>query len=355
MTMISIPVVPVRPPAAIRDHAAAAAAAAAAACLQRIEAIWERCRERDEENFADELEIARELLEAKRTLPPDVYKSMVQEKLPFTKRHCNRILKVARHPILGTPESHIWPPYMTTRAVFTQLDHAIADCPWQTTDKPGNDARGSNPTRRNAELERIRNGARRHTLQPESVIGIADCPWQTTDNPTGYVRQVESHYPTLDVEALKSFRVDDGRHVSKIFAQDAILFFWTIDRALLDGSATAILAAWGFDYREIMVWRKPRMGKGVIVRNQHELVIVATRGHFATPATLGHSSVFEGEPWSNRHSAKPDRLYEIIEAMYPNIGPRVELFARQYREGWDGQGFEFPGHPEAVAMLEAAE
>ena len=170
MTMISIPVVPVRPPAAIRDHAAAAAAAAAA-CLQRIEAIWERCRERDEENFADELEIARELLEAKRTLPPDVYKSMVQEKLPFTKRHCNRILKVARHPILGTPESHIWPPYMTTRAVFTQLDHAIADCPWQTTDKPGNDARGSNPTRRNAELERIRNGARRHTLQPESVIG----------------------------------------------------------------------------------------------------------------------------------------------------------------------------------------
>jgi len=204
MTMISIPVVPVRPPAAIRDHAAAAAAAAAAACLQRIEAIWERCRERDEENFADELEIARELLEAKRTLPPDVYKSMVQEKLPFTKRHCNRILKVARHPILGTPESHIWPPYMTTRAVFTQLDHAIADC-----------------------------------------------PWQTTDNPTGYVRQVESHYPTLDVEALKSFRVDDGRHVSKIFAQDAILFFWTIDRALLDGSATAILAAWGFDYREI--------------------------------------------------------------------------------------------------------
>ena len=149
MTMISIPVVPVRPPAAIRDHAAAAAAAAAA-CLQRIEAIWERCRERDEENFADELEIARELLEAKRTLPPDVYKSMVQEKLPFTKRHCNRILKVARHPILGTPESHIWPPYMTTRAVFTQLDHA----PLQTIES---DRLG---------LAQAQNGQRRHRTQP---------------------------------------------------------------------------------------------------------------------------------------------------------------------------------------------
>jgi hypothetical protein len=37
------------------------------------------------------------------------------------------------------------------------------------------------------------------------------------------------------------------------------------------------------------------------------------------------------------HSRKPDEAYEIIERMYPGL-PRIELFARGRRPGWDAWG-----------------
>ena len=41
-----------------------------------------------------------------------------------------------------------------------------------------------------------------------------------------------------------------------------------------------------------------------------------------------------------RHSEKPARLYEIAEAVSPS--PRLELFARARRDGWDAWGNEAP-------------
>jgi N6-adenosine-specific RNA methylase IME4 len=37
------------------------------------------------------------------------------------------------------------------------------------------------------------------------------------------------------------------------------------------------------------------------------------------------------------HSRKPDEAYEIIERMYPTL-PKIELFARQTRPGWEVWG-----------------
>ena len=48
-----------------------------------------------------------------------------------------------------------------------------------------------------------------------------------------------------------------------------------------------------------------------------------------------------GEPHASRkreHSRKPDELYPIIEDCSP--GPRLELFARYPRDGWDVWGNE---------------
>jgi N6-adenosine-specific RNA methylase IME4 len=39
------------------------------------------------------------------------------------------------------------------------------------------------------------------------------------------------------------------------------------------------------------------------------------------------------------HSRKPEVSYRIIEAMYPAL-PKIELFARQSRPGWDAWGNE---------------
>ncbi len=75
---------------------------------------------------------------------------------------------------------------------------------------------------------------------------------------------------------------------------------------------------------------------GYYFRQRHELLYVATRGAMPAPAPAARvDSVIEAP--RQAHSAKPDSVYEVIERMYPTL-PRVELFARQRREGWAAWG-----------------
>jgi N6-adenosine-specific RNA methylase IME4 len=48
-----------------------------------------------------------------------------------------------------------------------------------------------------------------------------------------------------------------------------------------------------------------------------------------------------------RHSEKPADFFALAERLSP--GPRLELFARQARPGWDGWGDEYPGIAPATA------
>jgi hypothetical protein len=42
------------------------------------------------------------------------------------------------------------------------------------------------------------------------------------------------------------------------------------------------------------------------------------------------------------HSAKPESVYDRIEALWPNATPRLELFSRRRRPGWNHWGNEAP-------------
>lgn len=46
-------------------------------------------------------------------------------------------------------------------------------------------------------------------------------------------------------------------------------------------------------------------------------------------------------PRGTRHSEKPAVVHEVIEQWYPRIR-KLELFARQRREGWVSWGLEAP-------------
>jgi len=52
------------------------------------------------------------------------------------------------------------------------------------------------------------------------------------------------------------------------------------------------------------------------------------------------------------HSAKPGEFYELVEAVTP--GPRLELFARRARAGWDAWGDQAPGAVRLQALEVAA-
>jgi len=41
------------------------------------------------------------------------------------------------------------------------------------------------------------------------------------------------------------------------------------------------------------------------------------------------------------HSVKPTVFHEIIEDLFPSL-PKIELFAREARPGWDAWGNEAP-------------
>jgi MT-A70 len=79
---------------------------------------------------------------------------------------------------------------------------------------------------------------------------------------------------------------------------------------------------------------------GYWVRNQHEILIIASRGDMPAPLPANRPPLVIAAP-RREHSRKPDEVYALIERMYPGL-PRIELFARQRWPGWDAWGNEAP-------------
>jgi N6-adenosine-specific RNA methylase IME4 len=54
-----------------------------------------------------------------------------------------------------------------------------------------------------------------------------------------------------------------------------------------------------------------------------------------------------------KHSAKPEKVYDLIEQMYPGLS-YIELFCRSPREGWDAWGNQAQEGNRAEAAEEAS-
>ena len=129
---------------------------------------------------------------------------------------------------------------------------------------------------------------------------------------------------------------------------DAHLWLWVTDNFLRHG--LGIMDQLGFRYVRTLVWVKMKphwkrpegepvlqVGLGKYLRGAHELCLFGTRGKAQLPATeFRHPSVVIAP--RTTHSTKPDAAKEVIERVSP--GPRVELFAREPRDGWTVWGNE---------------
>jgi len=103
---------------------------------------------------------------------------------------------------------------------------------------------------------------------------------------------------------------------------------------------------WGFTLKSGLVWDKEIAGTGFWVRGQHEHLLIFIKGNPPLPPMKDVPASVIRER-RREHSRKPEASYAIIERMYPDL-PKLELFARQRRNGWDAWGNEVPGD-EAVA------
>jgi N6-adenosine-specific RNA methylase IME4 len=142
----------------------------------------------------------------------------------------------------------------------------------------------------------------------------------------------QMHYETSPLDVIKA------RDVPSIAADDCALFLWATVPML--PQALEVMAAWGFAYKSNFVWVKDKIGTGYWNRNQHELLLVGTRGKIPAPAD-GHQWASAISAPRGAHSEKPDKTYELIEAYFPNL-PKIELNARKRRAGWAAWGFEAP-------------
>jgi N6-adenosine-specific RNA methylase IME4 len=189
--------------------------------------------------------------------------------------------------------------------------------------------------RRAERIERLAATCNQNTPFPSDrryAVLYVDPPWhfEVYNEESGSERAAGNHYPTMELAEICALPV------AALAADTSALFLWTTAPHLQE--AFQVLAAWGFEYKSNAVWVKDKLGLGYYVRNRHELLLIATRGNFPCPQPANRpSSVIEAP--RRKHSRKPDEAYEMIERMYPDL-PRIELFARQARPGWDAWGNE---------------
>lgn len=120
-------------------------------------------------------------------------------------------------------------------------------------------------------------------------------------------------------------------------ADNAHLYLWTTNSFLVE--AHDVVSAWGFKQKTVLTWGKmkpngtPSMKAGYYYRGATEHVLFCVRGRLrlaGPPAPTLYLSP------RLSHSVKPEWLYETAERQSP--GPRLEMFARRARDGWDAWG-----------------
>ena len=171
----------------------------------------------------------------------------------------------------------------------------------------------------------------------EYQVIYADPPWdyggkkQHTDKKA--VKSADGHYNTMKLKELKKMDIQSICHTN------ALLFLWTSSPHL--EQAIELMKAWGFEYKTIaFVWYKQKTNPSFYTMSSCEICIVGKRGVFPTPRGSRNEKQFLSE-MRQKHSQKPEEIRSRIERMFP-AQKKIELFAREKKEGWDVYGNEVP-------------
>lgn len=183
------------------------------------------------------------------------------------------------------------------------------------------------------EERREENRALVESLSPIAALTfptiVLDPPWDWGDegdaDQLGRARPVYDTMPLAEIRALP---------VADLAEPNAHIYLWITNRSLPKGFD--LLDAWGFRYITTLTWCKPSIGMGNYYRGSTEQVLFGVRGSLSL--LRRDVGTWFAAPRGNRHSAKPDTFYQIVETCSP--GPWLEMFARSQRPGWQAWGAE---------------
>ena len=141
--------------------------------------------------------------------------------------------------------------------------------------------------------------------------------------------QVAFDYPTMSEDQLAAFPV------AGMAADDCHLFCWTTHKFL--PMSLRLLDVWGFRYVLTMVWHKPGGFQPFgLPQYNCEFAIYARRGTPIFADTKAFNVCFQAP--RREHSRKPDEFYDVIRRV--TTGPRIDVFSREARDGFDVYGNE---------------
>ena len=169
-------------------------------------------------------------------------------------------------------------------------------------------------------------------------IIYADPPWKYRENDKkrllfeheshGEIFGNEHFYNTMNTNEIMEMNIPSDKN--------CWLFLWATATKLND--AINVLEAWGFDYWTCAIWDKEHLGLGWFFRIQHEILLIGKKGKPITPKNKVRSIFKEKR---TTFSKKPKCIRKWIEESFPKE-TKIELFARERYEGWDGWGNELP-------------
>lgn len=184
---------------------------------------------------------------------------------------------------------------------------------------------------------------------------VADPPWpheRTGLTFTGEDGEFTSHsvpYQTMTVAEIAELPVKGLAEADKWHVNGerggSHLYLWTTQQFLWD--ARTVAKSWGFSVSAVLVWCKPPRGFGMggtFVSNV-EFALFGRRG---SPPAVAKRVPTQWFQWPRgKHSEKPEAFFDLVETVSPE--PRLELFARRNRLGWDTWGNEALEHVQVLA------
>ena len=203
------------------------------------------------------------------------------------------------------------------------------------------------------------------TPNPPYGLILADPPWafrtfsgrDRTPTQKKNFNEAENHYPTMSAADLAALPV------ASIAAKDALLAMWVVGSHL--DAALDLGQCWGFTFvTDLFYWLKqkliaadqidlftgyippPKISMGYHTRKQLEPCLLFKRGKGLPVLAHDVRQLILAPP--REHSRKPAEQYERLTELYGDTVPRIELFSRTPRAGWDAWGNEVGKFEEEV-------
>ena len=168
---------------------------------------------------------------------------------------------------------------------------------------------------------------------------VVDPPWRygkwgkaSKPNYEGHIpKDSDLPYDWMSVEEIKALPV------GSLANENCELYLWTTQKYL--PHTFEVIKAWGFKYCQTLTWCKKPMGKGQggVYCPTTEFLILARRGKMPKVERVDTTWWQVSRAWKT-HSKKPEFFQDLIEQV--SEAPRLEMFARREREGWDVFGNE---------------